>query len=1069
MKLFLVGLILLSSVFVVAQNDFPYGKFKVINFSAAEYSGNAQNWDIIQNDDQFFYFANNGGILEFTGETWTKFELKNAEHPRSFDKSDSGRIYVGGRGEFGYIDYNERGKTIYTKISSSVDSLDFGDIWQVYCLGEHIYFIAKDYIFIHHQDKIETIRVPDDNRIKSSVSLGETILCTFEKDEIDMTYVLRGTKFFEVNNSNMVNPVVFFEEGQKQMVIDYFGFFYEFQQNGNAYQFILTTDRKLDIGDGFKINDIELNNGLIVVGTAGNGVLVFDMKANLIRSFLERDGLENLEIKRIYFDQYNNIWLCNDNGITFIETSSATTYFDKDFGITGITEDIYLKDKNMYLATHTDIYESVTNKSGLSFAKKDVFGMDIYQIKEFKFSDGSTYTLVIANDGIYYLDNNFDEQNIGSNIYAWDLFQSTTNPDRIYIGLDGDGIGSILYSKGKFEYEGNYNNTSGDVRSVIEFDGKVYYSVKFGGVHVLDTTKEQSENLLFGLTDYADSTSEYEQFTLCEFQNKIYVGTANGLYTIEENKLVPSNFNNDYFVQEKLLVHRLINDQDEKLWMVIFHNSDTKNEYSEIGYLTLDGEKSEWNSAPFKQMTDDVIFCIERGENGIYWFGGGRKIHAYNSNYKTNFDLAFNTYITQVSLNEDSITASHTHHATISEYIFDYDYNSVRFDFSTTAYLGGLTNTYSYYLEGFETEWGKWKDVNTAEYQRLGEGDYVFHVKAMNYYGFESKPVSFSFTILAPWYRTVWAYIIYTLLFLLLIYVIIKLSIRRVKQQNEKLEQIVVERTHEIAEQNQKLEHQNAEIEEKTNDILDSIKYAKRIQNTILPSEDKLKMIFDHDHFVLYKPKDIVSGDFYWAARFDNKSIFSAIDCTGHGVPGAFVSIVGFNGLNRTVNEFKLRQPAAILDKLTELVVDTFSQSDASKSNIKDGMAFSLCSLDNSTLKLECAGANNPLVIIRGLEVIEIRADKQPIGEFDNRVPFTNHEVQLQSGDCVYIFSDGYADQFGGPKGKKLKYKTLKDLLIEINHLDMKTQLKKMDDAFMEWKGDYEQLDDVCLIGLRIK
>ncbi|MBK9191595.1 MAG: SpoIIE family protein phosphatase [Crocinitomicaceae bacterium] len=265
---------------------------------------------------------------------------------------------------------------------------------------------------------------------------------------------------------------------------------------------------------------------------------------------------------------------------------------------------------------------------------------------------------------------------------------------------------------------------------------------------------------------------------------------------------------------------------------------------------------------------------------------------------------------------------------------------------------------------------------------------------------------------------------------------------------------------------NHLLEHQKAEIQEKTNDILDSIKYAKRIQNTILPGEDKLKHIFEHDHFVLYKPKDIVSGDFYWAAKFENKTIFSAIDCTGHGVPGAFVSIVGYNALNRTVNEFGLRQPAQILDKLTNLVVDTFTQSE---SQTKDGMDIGLCSIDNTTLKLEFSGANNPCVVIRNGEAIELKPDKQPIGEFDERKPFTNHDFQLQSGDCVYVLSDGYADQFGGPKGKKLKFKALRDLLIEISILHPKEQLKKLDDAFNEWKGDYEQLDDVCLFGVKIK
>lgn len=1065
MKFRLLLFSVVLSLGVYSQNSFPYGKFKVKNLTQKDYGANAQNWDMIQNDDNFFYVANNGGILEFNGEYWTKIVMENSEHPRSFAKNDSGRIYVGGRGEFGYIDYNEAGKTVYIKISEQVDSLDFSDVWQVYSMGEHTYFVARQHVFIHYQDNIEVIDVPTDERIKTSVSLNELLICTFESEGGDQSFVLRGTKFFPVQNSLNVAPVEIFEQGGKKFIIDDRGFFHEFQQNGNAYQFIKQTDRALSIGNGFKINDINIKNNIIVVGTAGNGVKIFDMRGNLVRTFMEKDGLENLEIRKVYFDQYNNIWICNDNGITFVETSDAITSFDKDFGITSTTEDILLQNKNIFLATHTDLYQNVENGGQLNFAKRDVFGMEIYQMKEFVFSDGKKYTIVIANDGVYYLD---DKQfkHVIAEIYAWDLFQSVKDPNRIYVGLDGDGIGSIYYQNGNFTFEGYYPNTSGQVRSVVELNGEVYYCVKNDGVHKLDTTREQSLNVIPGLKSYPDSTSNYKQFTLGLFQGKLYAGTSNGLYELEDGKLVPSKLNEGGFDKEKLLIHRVINDKDEKLWLIAFHNSDSKNEYSEIGYLEEKDGEFEWTSSPFRQLTDDIIHTVKQGSDGVYWFGGGSKVYAFNNKHQSNFDQAYKTYITQVYLNEDSTYYYNTHYAAPADHLVSYSHNSIRFDFATTSFLGGLENQYSYYLEGFESEWGKWKTNSFAEYQRLSEGDYVFHVKALNYYGYESEEVTFSFTILPPWYRTIWAYIIYFLLFILLIYIIIRLAIRRVKQQKEELEKIVQERTHEIAEQNHLLEHQKAEIEEKTNDILDSIKYAKRIQNTILPGEDKLSKIFDHDHFVLYKPKDIVSGDFYWAARFENKSIFSAIDCTGHGVPGAFVSIVGFNALNRTVNEFKLRQPAAILDKLTELVVDTFSQSE---SNIKDGMDIGLCSIDNDTLKLEFSGANNPCVVVRNKEAIELKPDKQPIGEFEERKPFTNHDFQLQKGDCVYVLSDGYADQFGGPKGKKLKFKNLRDLLIEISDLDVKTQLKKLDDSFMEWKGDYEQLDDVCLFGVRIK
>lgn len=1066
MKFRLLLFSVVLSLGVYSQNDFPYGKIKVRSFNQKDYSANAQNWDMIQNNDHFLYFANNGGILEYNGETWNKVELNTT--PRSFAKSDSGRIYVGARNEFGYIDYNELGKTIYVKISEPVDSLQFEDVWQVYCLGEHTYFVAGTHVFIYFNEELEVIDVPEAARIKRSVCIDQTLICTFEFDDAveDQSFVLRGDKFIEISNSQAVTPIEIFIRNEKKFIIDNQGFFYEFQQNGNYYQFVKLTDKALNFGAGFKISDVQIRDNLIAIATAGNGVMLFTFEGKLLRSFMEKDGLENLEIRKIYFDQYDNLWICNDNGINFIEMSDAITSFDKDYGVTTITEDIQLKGDQIYLATHTDLFQG-TSADGQSiyFDKLDIFGMELYQFKTFTFSDGSTYDLLIANDGIYYLDQQKEKHLIAA-VYAWDMFQSTSNPDRILLGMDGDGLGSVLYQDGRFINEGLYARTSGEVRSVVEYKDRIYYSVKFEGIHVLDTTKNQSQNILKGLRVFADSTSDYEQYTLTVFDDKLYVGTSNGLYEVADNKLVESKLCNSLFAEEKLLVHRIINDNNERLWLVLFHNSSTEEEYSEIGYLTKEGDSTVWISSPFRQLADDVIHTIKRGKDGIFWFGGSTKVYAYNDNYKARFDMPFQSFITQVNLNQDSAYFFNAHYAKPTEHKILYAYNSIRFEFSCNAYLGALENQYSYYLEGFDNEWSKWKTSSSAEYQRLSEGDYVFHVKALNYYGYESEEVTFSFTILPPWYRTIWAYIVYFLLFILLIYIIIRLAIRRVKLQKEELEKIVQERTHEIAEQNHLLEHQKAEIEEKTNDIVDSIKYAKRIQNTILPGEDKLSKIFDHDHFVLYKPKDIVSGDFYWAARFENKSIFSAIDCTGHGVPGAFVSIVGFNALNRTVNEFKLRQPAAILDKLTELVVDTFSQSET---NIKDGMDIGLCSIDNDTLKLEFSGANNPCVVIRNGEAIELKPDKQPIGEFELRKPFTNHDFQLQKGDCVYVLTDGYADQFGGPKGKKLKFKSLRDLLVEISTLDVKTQLQKLDDSFMEWKGEYEQLDDVCLFGVRIK
>lgn len=258
------------------------------------------------------------------------------------------------------------------------------------------------------------------------------------------------------------------------------------------------------------------------------------------------------------------------------------------------------------------------------------------------------------------------------------------------------------------------------------------------------------------------------------------------------------------------------------------------------------------------------------------------------------------------------------------------------------------------------------------------------------------------------------------------------------------------------------LEKSKKEIEEKNNEIVDSINYAKRIQTAILPPHSMIKEHLPNS-FVLYKPKDIVAGDFYWLEHLEEKVFFAAADCTGHGVPGAMVSVICNNGLNRSVREYQLNDPAKILDKTREIVIKEFEKSEE---EVKDGMDIALCSLQGN--KLEYAGAHNPIWIIRNEEIIEIKANKQPIGKFDYQEPYTTHAIDLQEGDTFYIFSDGYVDQFGGEKGKKFKSLNFKRLLISIQNEPMEKQKELIDQAFENWKGDLEQIDDVCVIGVRV-
>lgn len=273
-----------------------------------------------------------------------------------------------------------------------------------------------------------------------------------------------------------------------------------------------------------------------------------------------------------------------------------------------------------------------------------------------------------------------------------------------------------------------------------------------------------------------------------------------------------------------------------------------------------------------------------------------------------------------------------------------------------------------------------------------------------------------------------------------------------------------------LSQANTSLGIKNAIIEQKNIEITDSIKYAQRIQNAILPSRERFAQHLPQS-FIVFRPKDIVSGDFYWMETVRENSdelvLFAAGDCTGHGVPGALVSVICRDALNRAVKELGITDPGMILDKARELLLETFGQQDQ---EVQDGMDISLCCLNKASRELKWAGANNPLWVLKqdAGDILQLKGDKQPVGLHFNPLPFTTHSLFLSPGDLIFIFTDGMADQFGGPAGKKFKYRQLSDFLLEQRHMPVKTLGERLEHKFESWRGDLEQVDDVLIIGVKL-
>ena len=285
-------------------------------------------------------------------------------------------------------------------------------------------------------------------------------------------------------------------------------------------------------------------------------------------------------------------------------------------------------------------------------------------------------------------------------------------------------------------------------------------------------------------------------------------------------------------------------------------------------------------------------------------------------------------------------------------------------------------------------------------------------------------------------------------------------------QRERVLEQKVQERTEEVVRQKEEVERQGRKVVELYKNVTDSIRYAKRLQESILPPDERIREMLPQS-FVLYRPKDIVSGDFYWIDEVNGKVVLAAVDCTGHGVPGAFMSLVGYNGLNQSIKERGLTRPSEILRDLNRIAYDTLHK-DRDKFLVRDGMDLALCTLDRARGVLEYAGANCPLYLVRNGELHQYAPDKMAIGgaELNGRA-FTDHRIRLETGDMVYLFSDGYPDQFGGEKGKKFLYRRFRELLVSISHEPMERQRALLQDALQHWRGGHDQVDDILVIGMR--
>lgn len=811
-------------------------------------------------------------------------------------------------------------------------------------------------------------------------------------------------------------------------------------------------------------------------GTYAEGLLNYDFKSGKKFFFNAINGLTSNPVMSLLKDKEGNIWIGTADGVykyhynTFVYYKKANGLLDNYIDNVNVDNqgNVWLSIAANGVAKIQDNtitnYKTDFKKNGLP----DNNVKAILPVENGKIYFGTEYGLSVFENGVFTT----LKSEIFNRKYILSLFKDSKN--KIWIGTNS-GVFSLIDNVISEEKIINSFDTKGQQFAVFciteDKQGKLFFGLESG---MLQFDGKQIKHL----DDKSGFGKERTVASVNDFKNNSWFGTAEGLYLytnskfIKVNKMDGAGFGAVNFLETDKKGRLYIggNKGVEILYLKEYYADKihTKHLGKEDGLVS--------NETNFKASVID--------KEGKLLIGSPAGLSVYDPNADSDNTTEVLPTLTDVKLfygQENILEYSDGIDSTTllpKNLVLPYSKNSLSFYYIGISFISSEV-MYQYKLEGLDNDWTPPLNNTEAVYPSLPPGKYTFKIKAMNSNGIWNKePLTYSFEILAPWYKTV---LFYALCVIVLISGIMFYNYTRTKKlvaDKQKLEKIVDERTKELREEKEKVEvinkeviEQKTEIEYKNLEITDSIKYAKNIQEALLPSLTETEKAFKNC-FILYEPKDIVSGDFFWFSHNEKTQFIAAADCTGHGVPGAFMSIVGNTLLNEIVDHQNIEHPGDILLELHKGVKIALNQNH-SESQRRDGMDIALCAITPGKNTIEYSGANRPLWIYRKNENYKleiIKATKSPIGglELEESRAYENNTVEVFEGDMLYFFSDGFADQFGGPKGKKFMIANMQKLLLENIELPMQTQKHNIKKAFDSWKGEAEQIDDVLIIGIRI-
>jgi len=865
----------------------------------------------------------------------------------------------------------------------------------------------------------------------------------------------------------------------------------------------------------------EDESGIFWIATDNGGLVSFDPEA---KKFLQRfthsenpkaEGITDNRISSLCFDNKDVLWITTKTEGVFCyrkQLNSFSHYRYNDYDFQSLSNDvvncIYMdRQNNIWIGTEAggiDVY--FPNAARFKHFHKDI-------ANENEFQSNTIFAITQDRDGLIWagtMQGGITTINRVTNTYKYygdgtpaSLSRAKSNSvlslfeDRdglIWVGTWGGGINTYDKKTGKI----NCIMEEGAITCIAQGNGHLVWIGVYGrGKGVFAYNKDAQSMMNFTTDDGLSSSDIY-----CIYEDKhnnVWIGTAGGglnKLNYEKGKVKVYKYEKGKNSLSNNTVNCIYDDEKGSLWLGTSNGLDRfdiKKETfthfyekdglpnSNIWGILGDKRGNLWVSTnkgitrfnpnienkegnAFKNFTirdglqgDEYAqgSYFQNKKTGEMFFGG---LNGFNSFYPD--DISDNKHVPPVYITsfkkfgkemELDTSISDKKHLELS-----YKDNFISFEFVSLDYTFSAKNKYSFMMEGLDNDWSPPSTRKYVSYTNLPGGDYVFRVRASNSDGiWNEEGAEIHIKVIPPWWKTNTFYVFCVLFTVVSVFGFIRYRTDAIQKEKKILEQKVAERT--------------AELAEKNKDITSSIRYAKRIQQAILPTREQIQKHFP-ESFVLFKPKDIVSGDFYWFGEKNGRKIAACVDCTGHGVPGAFMSMIGTNLLNQIVLENGVTDAAAILSALNQGVRSALKQGVNNEIETTDGMDIALCSIDLNAREVQFSSALRHLIIISDNKMEKIVGNKFPIGgaQLDTERIFTNHLIHLRKGDMIYMFSDGFADQFGGDKGKKFMIKQLHEILLSVHILPVKEQSPLLDRTLEDWKGNHSQVDDVLVIGIRV-